>query len=229
VVPIGGDTWTFSTSDHPEIEFCVWALQRDGLRAPPFDLHADGDGELRSAGLTADAWSAWLAGVVGEVASLQERRQADFTQGMERFFIGLERPPTPQEMHELAVEPRPERAAVELWAGAPGVGERLGELRDEYRTWRSRRESEMREVVQAGLAELSARPDTGNRLWRAIQRYRPLPPLWFFMVDYPDTVLAVVPPASAVLGGIHPVVGLDAAYEPMVLEAAERLSEAGRG
>jgi hypothetical protein len=30
--------WYFSEA----IDFCVWALQQDGLSAPPFDQHPDG-------------------------------------------------------------------------------------------------------------------------------------------------------------------------------------------
>jgi len=229
VVPIGGDTWTFSTGDHPEVEFCVWALQRDGLQAPPFDRHPDGTGELRSGGLTAAAWTDWLARVVGEVSAWQERRRGDFVSRMEAFFLGQGRPPTRQEMQDFAAWPQPEpRPAVEVWAGSSAVGERLLRLRDEYQTWRRGREAGLREVIEAGLAEVRARGVPADRLWNAIQRYRPLPPLWFYLVDYPANVMAAIPPDSAVFGGIHPVVDADPAYEPMVLEAAERLAAAGR-
>ena len=38
------------------IDFCVWVLEKDGLRVAPFDQHPDGDGSLRSRGMTAEAW-----------------------------------------------------------------------------------------------------------------------------------------------------------------------------
>src|SRR5215831_9411292 len=40
-------------------DFCVWALEKDGLQVPPFDAHPDGDGTLRSAGLQAQEWRLW--------------------------------------------------------------------------------------------------------------------------------------------------------------------------
>lgn len=43
----------------PAIDFCVWALEKDGLRVAPFDQHPDGDGSLRSRGMTTEAWRAW--------------------------------------------------------------------------------------------------------------------------------------------------------------------------
>jgi|UPI00036C5C14 Fe-S cluster biosynthesis and repair protein YggX len=42
------------------IYFCVWLLEQDGLRVPPFDQHPDGDGSLRSSGLTAETWRTWM-------------------------------------------------------------------------------------------------------------------------------------------------------------------------
>jgi len=42
------------------IDFCVWVLEKDGLRVSPFDQHPDGDHSLRSRGLTAEAWQGWI-------------------------------------------------------------------------------------------------------------------------------------------------------------------------
>jgi hypothetical protein len=66
--------------------------------------------------------------------------------------------------------------------------------------------------------------ERSHRIWAGIQRYRPLPPLHFYTAGYPEAVLAVVPPAAAVLGGINAMVDLDPAYESFVLEAAARLA-----
>lgn len=49
-----------TTGIGPAIDFCVWVLEQDGLRVPPFDQHPDGDGSLRSRGMTAEAWRAWI-------------------------------------------------------------------------------------------------------------------------------------------------------------------------
>lgn len=44
----------------PVIDFCIWVLEKDGLRIAPFDQHPDGDGSLRSLGMTADNWRSWI-------------------------------------------------------------------------------------------------------------------------------------------------------------------------
>jgi len=41
------------------IDFCVWVLEQDGLQVPPFDCHPDGDGSLRTRGMTAETWLDW--------------------------------------------------------------------------------------------------------------------------------------------------------------------------
>ncbi len=43
--------------------FVVWVLMDDGLRVPPFDVHPDGSGRLRSLGLDNRVWRRWLTEV----------------------------------------------------------------------------------------------------------------------------------------------------------------------
>ncbi len=64
-----------------------------------------------------------------------------------------------------------------------------------------------------------------RQLWDQIQKFRPLPPLHFYTVDYPTPVVEVVPPASAVLGGVD---GEEDSEDRnrLVLEAAKRLNAA---
>jgi hypothetical protein len=81
---IGGDTWTYSTACDPDIDLCVWALRRDGLRVPPFDRHPEGDGRLRAAGLTADGWWAWFTTVVGRIAATDQRLRSGPSSGWRR-------------------------------------------------------------------------------------------------------------------------------------------------
>lgn len=64
-----------------------------------------------------------------------------------------------------------------------------------------------------------------RRLWDEIQQFRPLPPLYFYTVDYPTPVVETVPPASAVVGGVD---GEEDSEDRnrLVLEAAKRLNAA---
>jgi hypothetical protein len=52
------------------LDFCIWTLEVDGLHVPPFERHQGGNGTLRSRGLDADSWQAWLS----TVAHAVERR-----------------------------------------------------------------------------------------------------------------------------------------------------------
>jgi hypothetical protein len=59
------------------LDFCVWALERDGLQVRPFDRHREGTGALRDVGLDATGWAAWVEAVteatVRRAASQLER------------------------------------------------------------------------------------------------------------------------------------------------------------
>lgn len=56
--------WLLETGFDSEVDFCIWVLETDGLRIPPFDHHSEGNGTLQAAGMTEAAWQAWLTRVV---------------------------------------------------------------------------------------------------------------------------------------------------------------------
>jgi hypothetical protein len=99
-------TWYVSSGPALFLDFCFWVLERDGLRIPPFDRHADGDGSLRAAGMTPDTWRTWLGRVDAAVREFNTRMSGDDW------------------------PPWPEPAA--LWDGAPAGGARLTALATEY-------------------------------------------------------------------------------------------------
>ncbi len=70
------DQWHWSSDAFPPVAFCVRALVLDGLMVPPFDRHPDGDGGLREFGLDAETWSAWLAAVLRQHATIDDRADA---------------------------------------------------------------------------------------------------------------------------------------------------------
>lgn len=63
----GDDPWQFQCGFNKMVDFCVWTLQIDGLRVPPFDAHKDSSRMLRASGVTAASWCAWAS----RVAALQ--------------------------------------------------------------------------------------------------------------------------------------------------------------
>lgn len=64
-----------------------------------------------------------------------------------------------------------------------------------------------------------------RRLWDQLQQFRPLPPLHLYTVDYPGPVVEIVPPASAVFGGVDEEEDSEERNR-LVLEAAKRLNAA---
>jgi hypothetical protein len=222
----GGDSWAFSTATNPDVEFCVWTLLRDGLQVQPFDRHPDGDGGLRGAGLTAPAWWTWFTAVVDGAAGLDGRRQSEYIERLEGHFRDKGVPPTTHELANLSpVPPLAAPSALDLWEGPAELRQALADLHGMYRA-----DKEERSALERSLFErtMSTAGDQGaeraRRLWDQVQRYRPLPPLFFYQVDYPEPVLVVMQPAAAVFGGVHPVVGADPAYESLVLRAAAWLA-----
>ena len=71
------DRWTWSMDVERSVDFCVYALRRDGLRVAPFDQHPDGDGSLRVSGLDAESWRTWLARVLDAHRRLKALSSAD--------------------------------------------------------------------------------------------------------------------------------------------------------
>lgn len=173
------DRWYWLTDVNVGVNFCVWTLRADGLRAPPFDRHPDGDGTLREAGLTRTSWRSWLE----RVLDLQRQFHETSRRGVW---------PPPRELALLSSE------TYRPWEDAPAVGAALAELWPRYyaqaEVWRRRHTLETDPARPPSAAE-------GRRLWRAVTRaHGDLPSLRVYLVDYPDVVLALVPPLSALLG-----------------------------
>jgi hypothetical protein len=167
-----GNAWTVSLGPDMFLDFCVWVLECDGLRASPFEHHPDGDGSLRAAGLTAEAWRAWFDRVVAVVAA---------------FGATLPR-------NDDAWPPFPDPVA--LWDGAPAVGTRLAELDADYDLVAGERKEASAHLWWPGRPDA----DESTQLWETLAPYqRRLPPLTVVYVAYPGPARLVVPPATVVL------------------------------
>ncbi|HEX5505774.1 MAG TPA: hypothetical protein VFW96_24365 [Thermomicrobiales bacterium] len=177
-----GDRWHWSVDPAFNVNFCVWALRVDGLRVPPFDRHPDGDGALRALGLTPAGWRAWLDRVLERDLRHHEAIQHGAW-------------PPPRDLAVSVFEP------FTAWAGEPAVGAWLAEAWPRYYreadAWRRR----VTGFDDPATNPAHLRPAEGRRLWRELKPWRKnLPPLRFYLVDYPEVVLLVLPPATALLG-----------------------------
>lgn len=56
--------WRIDHGFNPDVDFCIWVLELDGLHVPPFNQHPEGNSELQTRGLDAESWRKWLATVV---------------------------------------------------------------------------------------------------------------------------------------------------------------------
>ncbi len=173
-LPLVSRNWHYVLGFDSEVDFCFWILERDGLRLPPFDRHADGDGLLRAAGLDAASWYSWLERVIGAFDARRKALRASIK--------------SPAEIGRLrALQPE------ELWDGAAAVGSRLKTLAEEYDEIYNERAGPKLELV--GL--------NGNRaakLWEDIAPYRrSLPSVTIAAVSYPGPLQAVEPPKTILL------------------------------
>jgi len=208
VIPIGGDPWRISISNNPEIDFTVWVLRRDGLRTADFDSHADRDASLRAAGLTQTNWLAWFEHVV---RSASERADA----------VSM-----PTEVNRPR-ESRPVPTAADMFVGPDAIRHVLESLWPGFilRYWEMRERDFDREVARLSALTDDQADRLARRQWDDLQRYRPLPPLHVYLVEYVKPVVAVCPPASMVVGLVDPREGDLDGHWAMVLEGARRLKE----
>jgi len=217
VIPLGGDPWTISTSTDPNIDFTVWILHRDGLRAGVFSWHPDGDGSLRRAGLTAEVWLSWFQRVVraasqranavrGDPAAIRQRGNPNLEVGRAQTAAGMFR--APDATRDLLLEIWPAyllRSREKADRGIARIVERQNRLTEE---------------------DAEALVTRERQFWDDLQAYRPLPSLQVYLVEYVKPVVTVVPPDAAVIGFIDPQEDDLGKYSSLVLEGASLLKQA---
>lgn len=192
--------WGFSVSWDPEVDFCVHCLVVDGLQVPPFDRHADGDGRLRGAGLTAPDWNAWLEIVVEERA---------LARAESLWPAWLRSPDWPPSHEALRAQPAQPRRAVDTWPGTPELKVRLSNL---YERWTH--------FPAAARAEPPVERHP-TELWLKVEPYRDRVPYFhIYPVTYKSAVTHCVPPASILLPA-HALSTLESWHEATVQAVAE--------
>ena len=172
------DPWSLAIDTDGQIGFCLWALQLDGLRIAPYDLHPDGDGSLRALGMTEEAWRTWH----DRVLSLAEAASAVIHTG--------EWPPAEREL--LLTAGLPYRS----WPGEPAVAAWLAELHPRYEQTRSVWQRHFHDA--AGV--LRPTPRQGRQWWRQLSAaHGALPPARVYLVDYPVPLSVPHPPKTLVI------------------------------
>jgi hypothetical protein len=67
--------WRIDHGFNNSVDFCIWVLEIDGLRVPPFDQHPEGNRILQNVGVNADSWRQWLSTVVALQDSILLRNE----------------------------------------------------------------------------------------------------------------------------------------------------------
>jgi len=168
--------WHYSIDNPIGLNFCLWVLQTDGLRVPPFDRHPDGDGTLRAEGMDEHSWKVWWDEVL--------HRHLEF-----HNFVQSRRRPTGDLVHSHYL-------SYVCWEGDPEVALLLEEMWNDYEPeankWK-KRIAERRPYV--------GRPAEERRFWRQLEPFRKvLPAPRIYVVEYPEAVIARVSSSAAVIG-----------------------------
>jgi len=205
--PGSREAWTWGEDAFAPIDFAVQALVRDGMRVPPFDSHADGDGTLRAGGLTSEAWRGWVSALIELNSSM-----ADFA-----ALVGMDMPAEAlrhgRELGEQMMEP---------WSvirESDEVSARLHQMWDEYRSATKAWEQPLA-LGERGSRRLDAR--THRSLWSDLSRLHDrLPTLTVYLVEYPTPAVMPAPPTACVIAPDPDPVR----YADQVRAAARQLTE----
>jgi hypothetical protein len=200
------DRWTWSMDVERSVDFCIYALRRDGLRVAPFDPHPEGDGALRAAGFDAGSWQTWLTSVLDAHGRLKALSSADDLSQVDR--------------QQIIAAFDTFSAPAGLCPGSSELRARLEALWVEYEPAGQRWEQAFT-VGESGLLGRQM-ADGGARIWKGLLPYHErLATLQVYLVDYPAPAVLTVPPLTCV---IAPATGDRDGFAGQVVSAAEMLA-----
>lgn len=201
-------SWHYRQGDNPAVDFCLWALQVDGLRVPPFDQHPDGDGSLRTLGLTADDWQVWLLRTLDPVQSKQDMEHLQQLHLTEYLKISgepdLEHLKRRHQEEQLKIStdpplpPPPEFCHYQAsWQGSLAIKNKLIELEKQYRQ-NTQKQEKLRESVERSLSREEDKAAT--RLYDELKPYHNrIPPLNICFVAYESPLDYLIAPATLLI------------------------------
>jgi hypothetical protein len=205
-----GDRWHWSEDAFPPIDFCVYALLRDGLRVGSFDRHPEGDGTLRALGLDAGVWWHWVTELLEQHTRLSRAIDA---LGAGRQDESRALGAAPAKVLRRPASACPGSDALKAWLDALWADyEPIGDA------WK-------RSMTGDGTAR--RRRGSGadqRRQWRELMPFHDrLPTISVFLVAYPVPVIVPVPPVTCLIAPVDDPAG----YTRQVVAAAEALAAIG--
>lgn len=232
------DDWSFAGGfREPSLDFCLWVLQVDGLRVPPFDQHPDGDGSLRAIGLTASDWQVWFLRVIDpeqrerDIKQLQQQAFAAYLklsgepdlehlqqrfQAEQRTISNDPRLPSPPEWHFYHAS----------WRGNNTIRNRLIELHEQYKHVSAHHERLCSDVSRAQTKEERR---SGIRLYDELKPYATrIPSLSVYFVGYDYPLDYLVFPATLLMTVQEGQPGPQEYRERVLAAVAELATRPGR-
>lgn len=201
------NAWTFSYGFNMMVDFCLWALETDGLHVPPFDQHADGDGSLRVLGLDGEHWQRWLARVV----QLQHEQDELFRKNRAKKTIQERMALFSPEVHDPSL----------AWQGSESVRQRLISLWQQYGKISNERNAWEQPLTRMWQKE---ERHSGKRLFDELHPYHTrIAPITIHLVAYQQPLIYLIPPTSIIMSANWGQPNADE-FRARVLEAAVGLT-----
>jgi hypothetical protein len=234
--------WLCHTEMDRNADFCIWVLEVDGLRVPPFEHHSEGNGSFRVAGLNEESWHSWVKELIRRNDQSSYTAQKQSVQAANEAFrvlqakAGLPSDPHspilrdylqahPHEFTQLLTQARqaqpdrffPQRMTpLEAWSGSREIRERLPELWARYQPLAEQRFTWEKDF-------LTGHSGTMN-LWQALEPYHTrLDSLMIHFVEYAQESVYLVPPRSIIMTVVHGHLD-DENFRTRTLQAAETLA-----
>ncbi|HTK07094.1 MAG TPA: hypothetical protein VL485_07995 [Ktedonobacteraceae bacterium] len=177
------NSWYYSISFDIMIDFCIWALQVDGLHVPPFDKHPNGNNSLRDAGLSSADWQAWLLRVLHQQSEFKQTLQLQASVDLLKDLI-LQRSPAPH-------------YPPSVWNGRNTIRERLLELWEQYGPISNQRKRQEPAFARRLRKE---EQKSGKRLYDELRPYyKRIPPLSIYLVAYEQPLDCLVLPSTLLM------------------------------
>lgn len=238
--------WFFHTETDRNVDFCIWVLEVDGLRVPPFEYHAEGNGSLRAAGLDEESWQEWVTELIRRNDQSSYTAQKQSVQTTNEVFrtllakAGLPNDPHseivqdylqthPQEFTQLLIQAQQAQPGrffphsttpLEAWSGSPEIGERLRELWVRYEAIAKQRFTWEKDFQ----ADQRTNRKGTKSLWQALSPYHTrLDSLMIHFVGYSQESVYLVPPRSIIMTVVHGHLD-DEDFRTRTLRAAETLT-----
>ena len=231
------NSWYYSQSSDPAVDFSLWVLQIDGLHVPPFDRHPDGDGSLRALGLTADDWQTWFLRTLDPVESKRDREQLQQLFLAEYLKISgepdlehLKRRRQAESLHISTAPPLPPPPEFyhyqATWHGSIAIKNRLIDLEKQYRQVEKEQDRWVRELEMALHRE---ERKAATRLYDELKPYHNrIPPLNICLVAYEHPLDYLVAPATLLLTIQEGQPGPQEFRERVIAAVTELAAQAGQ-